>query len=195
VVGVSTNDTATLTNVCAYRTGELCKTYLPGTETASTAGANGTPEGVDANCTYLASDSHGLVDHVTSGLQTDVLCSGPNSAKDGMMNATACLTGFETCLKGCAPGLYGFKQLNCSGGKYVASGIGCELPSDSATAAHLNSANAANSSTKVTNNTACTTQWAWGNDGAGKYCVCVAKPGYYQTSSGWWVWDCQTQWW
>jgi hypothetical protein len=25
--------------------------------------------------------------------------------------------------------------------------------------------------------------------------MCVMKPGYYQASSGWYVWDCQSQWW
>jgi len=55
---------------------------------------------------------------------------------------------------------------------------------------------AASATTTVTNNTTCTSQWSWATDGAGKYCVCVLKPGYYQAStSSWWVWDCQSQWW
>ena len=47
----------------------------------------------------------------------------------------------------------------------------------------------------VTGNSTCTSQWAWATDGSGKYCVCVTKPGYYQESTGWCVWDCQSQWW
>ncbi len=196
VVGVSTNDRATVSNVCAWRTGEICKTYQPGSDNESTAGANATPEGPSSACSYKASDSHALVDRVVAGrLQTDVLCPGPNAAKDGMSNATNCVSGFETCDKGCAPGLYGFKQINCSGGKYASSGTGCILPSDPTIASHLAASNAAGATMTVTNNTACTSQWAWGTDGAGKYCVCVAKPGYYQTSNSWYVWDCQTQWW
>jgi hypothetical protein len=199
VVGVSTNDKATLTNICAYRTGELCKTYQPGSDNETTVGANQTPEGPSSACTYKATDTHALVDRVTAGvLRTDVLCTGPNSAKDGSTNATNCVTGFETCVKGCAPGQYGFKQINCSAGKYMSSGLGCTMPSDATIAGYLSSSHAASATQMVGPNTACTTQWAWGtaNDGSGKYCVCVLKPGQYQESTtSWFVWDCQSQWW
>ena len=194
VAGVSTNDKATLSNICAYRSGTLCKTYEPGSETESTAGSNGTPEGPSSSCTYKGTDSHALVNDVTGSFQSDVLCPGPNSVKVGSTNATACVAGFETCLKGCAPGSYGFRQVNCPAGSYASDGA-CALPTDPTIAAHLGSANAASATTTVTGNAACTTQWAWANDGAGKFCVCVYKPGYYQQSSGWFVWDCQSQWW
>ena len=76
---------------------------------------------------YTGADTHALVDHVTAGsATTDVLCTGPNSAKTGS-TATACVSGFDTCLKGCAPGSYGFKQLTCSAGKYSDPGS-CVLP-------------------------------------------------------------------
>jgi hypothetical protein len=197
VVGVSTNDKATLSNICAYRTPVLCHTYDPGTDNDAATGANNTGEGPSSACTYKPADSHGLVDHVTAGtLHTDVLCPGPNSVKDSTSNFTACVTGFETCIRGCAPGGYGFKQSNCSGGNYVASGTGCVMPTDATIAGNLSSSHAASATTTVSNNAVCSTQWAWATDGNGKYCVCVYKPGYYQASSSTWtVWDCQSQWW
>src|SRR5262249_43855068 len=138
VVGVSTNDKATLSNICAYRTSVLCKTYQPGSETETTAGANMTPEGPSSACNYKPTDTHGLVDKVTAGqLRTDRLCTGPNSAKDGSTNNTACVTGFENCLRGCAPGSYGFKQLVCNAGRYGSSGLGCVMSSDATIAANL----------------------------------------------------------
>ncbi|HEY4012388.1 MAG TPA: pectate lyase [Polyangiaceae bacterium] len=195
VAGVSTNDHVTLSNICTYQSGQICKTYQPGSETESTAGANGTPEGPDANCTYVGSDSHGLISDVTGGFQSDVLCPGPNSVKVGSTNATACVASFETCLKGCAPGSYGFRQVNCPAGSYASDGP-CALPADPTIAAHLGAANAPSAAAMtVTSNDPCTTEWQWANDGAGKFCVCVMKPGYYQASSGWFVWDCQSQWW
>ena len=79
---------------------------------------------------------------MTAGaLRTDVLCTGPNSAKDGS-TATACVTGFDTCVKGCAPGSYGFKQVNCSGGMY-ATRRRLRMSSDATIAANLTSTNAA----------------------------------------------------
>jgi hypothetical protein len=199
VIGVSTNDRATLSNICAYRTGGLCKAYQPGSETESTIGANGTSEGPSAACTYTGAQSHALIDRVPAGrLATEVLCTGSNSAKDGMTNNTACVTGFETCVKGCAPGLYGFKQINCVSGRYAASGTGCVMASDATVAARLAGTNATNVTATATNNETCTSQWAWARDtdGSGQYCVCVPKPGYYQESNtSWFVWDCQTQWW
>ncbi|MES1164812.1 MAG: pectate lyase [Verrucomicrobiota bacterium] len=196
VAGISTNDHATLSNICAYRTPSLCRTYKPGSETETTTGANGTNEGPDANCSYTGSDTHGLLNDVGSGAAgTDVLCPGPNSIKTGS-TATACVSGFASCLKTCAPGGYGFKAVTCdaASGNYASNGP-CLLPSDAATAAHFASTNASSATMTVTNNAACTSQWAWATDGAGKYCMCVYKPGYYQASSGWFVWDCQSQWW
>jgi len=204
IAGVSTNDHATLSNICTYRVSTICHNYQPGSDTDATTGANGTGEGPSANCTYKPSDTHGLVDHVKAGvLTTDVICTGRNSAKDGSTNNTACVTGFENCLNGCAPGQYGFKQLSCSAGKYAASGSGCVMSSDATVASNLNGTlHSASATATETNNNNCTSQWAWGTDGSGKYCVCVFKPGYYQASSmnstspsSWWVWDCQSQWW
>jgi hypothetical protein len=194
IAGVSTNDHVTLSNICAYRTPSLCRTYKPGSETETTTGANGTNEGPDPNCTYTGSDTHALLSEVSGGVQTDVLCPGPNSVKTGS-TATACVSGFSSCLKGCAPGGYGFKQVTCNGSAYAGAG-GCNLPSDPAIAAHFAGSNASGATATVTNNTTCSSLWAWATDGAGKYCMCVYKPGYYQQSStAWTVWDCQSQWW
>ena len=196
IAGVSTNDKATLSNICAYRVSTLCHTYQPGTDTDATTGANGTGEGPSPSCSYKGTDTHALVDHVSGKLTTDVLCTGQNSAKDGTTNSTACVTGFESCVKGCAPGQYGFKQSSCVSGMYAPSGSGCVMSSDTTIASDLASSHAASATTTVTTNTTCTSQWAWASDGNGKYCVCVYKPGYYQASStSWMVWDCQSQWW
>ncbi len=139
-------------------------------------------------------------------LTTDVLCTGSNSAKTGR-SATACVSGFETCLKVCAPGMYGFKQLSCSGGNYTGPETGgCALvtaAADSAAATNLAGSRAATASSSVTKNNSCTTQWALGKDSskAENTCECVMKPGYYGQSSGyappvsWMAWDCQAQWW
>jgi len=105
VAGVSENDHVTLSNICGFRTPVLCNTYQVGGNTDSTKGANGTGEGPSPNCSYKPSDSHALVDHVGGAtLTTDVLCTGSNSAKSGS-TATSCVTGFENCLKVCAPGM------------------------------------------------------------------------------------------
>jgi len=195
VLGVSSNDKATLTNICAYRTPQVCHVYQPGSDADATVGANGVGEGPSANCVYTAAQTHALVDHVNGALTTDVLCTGPNSAKTGS-TATNCVTGFDTCLKGCAPGSYGFKQLTCTAGKYADSGnAACVPPADATAASKLASTNSSMATSTVTGNAMCSTQWAWGKDSDGKFCVCVMKPGYYQESSGWYVWDCQTQWW
>ncbi|HVV53115.1 MAG TPA: pectate lyase, partial [Polyangia bacterium] len=194
IAGVSTNDHATLSNICAYRTPSLCRTYKPGSETETTTGANGTNEGPDANCSYAGTDTHALLSDVTGSFQTDVLCPGSNSVKTGS-TATACVSGFESCLKGCAPGSYGFKPVTCNAGTYADTGV-CDLPSDPSIAAHFAGSNAASATMTVTSNDTCTTEWAWATDGSGKYCMCVYKPGYYQQSStSWMVWDCQSQWW
>ena len=207
VAGVSENDQVTLSNICAFRTPTLCNTYQVNSDTDSTKGANGTGEGPSPNCTYKASDSHALVDRVGGAtLSTDVLCPGSNSAKSGS-TATACIAGFETCLKVCAPGMYGFKQLNCSGTTYTSPASGnCAVVTsaeDSAAAAALASSNSSKATSSVTKNTSCSTEWAWGTDSSttGNYCVCAEKPGYYQKSTGsaqpatWIVWDCQSPWW
>jgi hypothetical protein len=207
VAGASENDQVTLSNICTFRTPALCNTYKVNSDTDSTKGANGTGEGPGPNCTYKPSDTHALVDRVGGAtLTTDVLCTGSNSAKSGS-TATSCVTGFETCLKGCAPGSYGFQQLSCSGGTYSAPATGgCALvtaAADSAAATNLAGSRAASASTSVTKNNSCTTQWALGIDDSKSTntCACVEKSGYYQQSSGyaqpvsWMVWDCQGQWW
>jgi hypothetical protein len=195
VIGVSSNDKATLKNICTYRTPQICHVYQPGSDNDAPVGANGVGEGPSANCVYTGADTHALVDHVTGSATTDVLCTGPNSAKTGS-TATNCVTGFDTCLKGCAPGSYGFKQLTCSGGKYADPGSSsCLMPADATAASKLASTNSSMATSTVTGNGACTSQWAWGKDSDSKFCVCVMKPGYYQASSGWYVWDCQSQWW
>ena len=209
VVGVNTTDTATLSNICTFRTSTICNTYVSTatTETDATTGANGTSEGPSPSCKYTAADTHALVDHVGGPtLTTDVVCAGPNSSKSGS-TATACVTGFETCLKNCAPGMYGLQQLSCSGGKYTSAATGgCALvtaAADSAAATNLAGTRAATATTSVTKNNSCTTEWALGKDSATatNTCECVEKPGYYQQSTGsaqpvsWMVWDCQSQWW
>lgn len=195
VAGVSTNDKATLSNICAYRTGTICVTYKPGSDTKANNGANGTAEGPNANCVYEASDTHALVDRVSGAFSTDVLCTGTNSAKTGS-TATACVPGFNDCLKPCTPGGYGFKQLGCSGNTYSES-VACALPTDGDVRSHLAGDNSANATSTVSKNAPCTTQWAWAKDSSddADYCVCVTKPGYYNASSGWFVWDCQSVWW
>jgi pectate lyase len=207
VAGVSENDQVTLSNICAFRTPTLCNTYQVNSDTDSTKGANGTGEGPSPSCSYQASDSHALVDRVAGApLATDVLCPGSNSAKSGS-TATACIAGFDACLKVCAPGMYGFKQLTCSAGSYTSPATGgCALVTateDSAAAAALASSNSSKASSSVAKNTSCSTEWAWGTDSSttGNYCVCAEKPGYYQKSTGsaqpatWMVWDCQSPWW
>ena len=162
VAGVSTNDHVTLSNICSYQSGQICKTYLPGSETESTAGSNATPEGPDANCAYAGTDAHALISDVAGSFQSDVLCPGPNSVKVGSTNATACVSTFETCLGGCAPGSYGFRQVNCPAGSYASDGP-CALPSDPTIAAHLGSANAPSAAAMtVTSNDPCTTRVAMG---------------------------------
>ena len=207
VAGVSENDQVTLSNICTFRTPVLCNAYKVNSDTDSTKGANGTGEGPGPNCSYKAADTHALVDQVGGAtLTTDVLCTGSNSAKSGS-TATSCVSGFETCLKVCAPGMYGFLQLSCSGGTYTAPATGgCAVvtaAADSAAATNLAGSRAATATTSVTKNNSCTTQWALGLDSSKSTntCECVEKPGYYQQSSGyaqpvsWMVWDCQSQWW
>ena len=152
VIGVSSNDKATLKNICAYRTPQVCHVYQPGSDTDATVGANGVGEGPSANCVYTGADTHALVDHVTGSVTTDVLCTGPNSAKTGS-TATSCVSGFDTCLKGCAPGSYGFKQLTCSGGKYSDPGsASCLMPTDATAASKLASTNSSMATSTVTGN-------------------------------------------
>ena len=193
LIGVSTNDTATLTNICAYRTPSLCHAYQPGTDVDATVGANATGEGPSANCVYTGADAHALVNRVSGSLTTDVMCPGPNSIKTGS-TATACVTGFNSCVKGCAPGSYGFKQVSCTAGLYADAGTGaCTPPADPIAAAGLASTKSTMATTTVTGNGPCTTEWAWAKDSSARFCACVMKPGYYQASTGWFVWDCQTR--
>ena len=201
VAGVSENDQATLSNICAFRTPTLCNTYQVNSDNDSTKGANGTGEGPSPNCSYTASDTHALVDRVAGAtLSTDVLCPGSNSAKSGS-TATACIAGFDTCLKVCAPGMYGVKQLTCAAGKYSSPATGgCALVTsaeDSAAATALASSNSSTATSNVTKNSECAgKEWSWGKDSsnAANYCVCARKPGYYGVAS-WLVWDCQSPWW
>jgi hypothetical protein len=207
IVGISTNDKATLSNICTFRSPTLCNVYEVNSDDDSTVGANGTGEGPSANCSYKPSDSHALVDRVAGAtLATDVMCPGPNSIKSGD-SATKCVSGFDACLKTCAPGMYGFKQMTCSGGSYTSMDTGgCAVvttATDSAAAAGLASSKSSGATSNVTKNNSCSTQWSWGKDSSNSanYCVCVEKPGYYQKGSGsaqpasWMVWDCQAQWW
>ena len=201
LAGVSENDQVTLSNICAFRTATLCNTYQVNSDTDSTKGANGTGEGPSPNCTYQSSTTHALVDRVGGAtLSTDVLCPGANSAKSGS-TATACISGFDTCLKVCAPGMYGFKQLTCSGATYTSPATGnCAVVTpaeDSAAAAALASSNSSKATSNVTKNSECSgKQWSWGKDSSNSanYCVCTQKPGYYAVTS-WLVWDCQSPWW
>jgi hypothetical protein len=194
LAGISTNDTATFSNICTYRTGAICTTYDPGSEDKATNGQNGTNEGPSENCDFGPADVHALVNLTSGSYASEVLCPGPNSAKSGS-TATACIEDFETCLKPCTPGGYGFKQLSCSGGEYAESA--CGMPADAAVAGELAGTNSAGVTDFVEKNSACTTEWEWARDESSTttFCVCVSKPGYYQESSGWFVWDCQTQWW
>jgi hypothetical protein len=194
LAGISTNDTATFTNICTYRTGAICTTYEPGSEDKATNGQNGTNEGPSENCDFGPGDVHALVNLTSGSYSTEVLCPGPNSAKSGS-TATACIENFDSCLKPCTPGGYGFKQLSCSGGEYAEGA--CGMPADSTVAGHLAGTNSSGVTNFVEKNSACSTEWQWARDESSTttFCVCVSKPGYYQESSGWFVWDCQTQWW
>ena len=74
IAGVSTNDSATLANICAYRTPSVCRTYMPGSDIQTTLGANGTDEGPTPNCKYSPADTHALVDQVT-GSSKQTFCA------------------------------------------------------------------------------------------------------------------------
>jgi len=207
VAGVSEDDKVTLKNICTFRTPSLCHTYKVGGNDDSTLSANKTAEGPGPSCSYTAADAHALVSKVGgTTLTTEVACPGSNAVKSGT-SATACITGFESCLGVCSPGMYGFKQFSCSGGLYTsAASAGCAMvtaAADSAAAAGLAGTKASTATASVTKNDACSTQWAWAKDSASttNYCACVEKPGYYQETTGspqpatWIVWDCQAQWW
>jgi hypothetical protein len=198
IAGASTSDTVTLKNICAYRTAAVCTTYAPGTSTEATNGANGTNDGPSANCIFTAADVHALVNRVTGvSFTTDALCGGPNGYKTGSSSATACVTGFDKCLKMCMPGGYGFKELTCSGGLYTeGTGVVCAMPTDSTAATNLAGTRVGTATNTVTKNANCSTEWATGVDSSNtaNYCVCVKKPGYYSFSN-WLAWDCQSRWW
>jgi hypothetical protein len=194
VAGASTSDTVTLKNICTYRTPAVCNIYEPGSDTKATTGVNSTNDGPNANCKFTAADVHALVDRVTGTFTTEALCGGLNGYKGGSM-ATSCVSGFDTCLKMCMPGGYGFKQLTCTGGLY-AEGTTCAMPTDSTAATNLAGTRVSAASSTVTKNDNCSTQWALGLDSSNtaNYCVCVKKPGYYSFDN-WLAWDCQSKWW
>ena len=195
IAGASTNDTVTLRNICAYRTAAVCTLYEPGSDTKANIGVNGANEGPNANCNFSSSDVHALIDQTTGvAFDTEVLCGGPNAFKSGS-TATACVSGFNQCLKMCMPGGYGFKQLTCTDGMYAET-TGCAMPADPTAATNLDGSRVSGASNTVTKNDNCSTHWAIGLDSSNvaKHCVCVEKPGYFDHDN-WLAWDCQDPWW
>lgn len=198
VAGVSENDTVTLSNICVHRTFSICTIYQPGSSDESTQGANGSEEGPNANCVFSGSDTHALLSRVTGvSFSTESACGGPNAYKSGD-TATACVDGFDSCLKPCAPGGYGFKQISCAdNGRYEeGDGLICAMPTDSTAAAMLDQARVMGATNMVNKNDNCSNEWDIGIDSSNnaKYCVCVHKPGYYDFDN-WLAWDCQDRWW
>ena len=108
------------------------------------------------------------------------------------ITATACVTGFESCLKACAPGSYGFKQAVSTAGKYTEVGA-CGLPTD-ATIAAICLHQRGRGTTTVTNNTPAP-QSGPGRTTAPENTVCATEAGVLPGVIGWFVWDCQNQWW
>jgi hypothetical protein len=198
VAGVSENDTVTLRNICVHRTFSICSIYEPGSSDESTTGVNGSEEGPNSNCVFLASDTHALLSRV-SGIPftTESVCGGPNGYKSGS-TATSCVSGFDKCLKACMPGGYGFKEITCTNGRYAeGTGVICAMPTDSTANMNLDPARVMSGATAmVDNNDECSTQWALGIERSNNanYCVCVHKPGYY-SNPNWLAWDCQRRWW
>jgi hypothetical protein len=198
VAGVSENDTVTLKNICVHRTFSICSMYEPGTSTESTKGVSGSNEGPSANCKFTAADTHALLSKVTGvPFTTEAVCGGPNGYKSGS-TATDCVTGFDKCLKACAPGGYGFKEITCKSGRY-SEGTGpiCALPTEPTAAQNLAPARVmAGASAMVSNNGECSTEWSLGIESSNNanFCVCVRKPGYYKHDN-WLSWDCQRRWW
>ncbi len=195
IAGVSTDDSVALQNICAYRTAAVCTTYEPGSDSKATNGVNGSNDGPSSNCNFSGSDVHALIDSTQGeAFSTETLCGGPNGFKSGD-TATACVSGFDKCLKMCAPGGYGFKELTCTDGLYDET-TGCALPVDPTAASMLAGSRVGTASSTVTKNDNCSTEWDIGLDSSNtsKFCVCVEKPGYYSFDN-WLAWDCQTQWW
>lgn len=196
VAGASTADTVTLKNICTHRTAAICTLYQPGSESkATSAGVNSTNDGPGSACKFTGADTHALLSRVTGvSFSTDAVCGGPNGYKSGD-TATACVSGYDKCLKMCLPGGYGFKELSCTNGKYAET-TGCAMPTDSTAATNLAGTRVGGASSTVTKNNNCTTEWAIGVDSSNSanYCVCVKKPGYYSFTN-WLAWDCQAKWW
>jgi hypothetical protein len=127
---------------------------------------------------------------------TQSVCGGPNGYKSGS-TATSCVSGFNSCLKSCMPGGYGFKQINCTNNRYAeGTGVICAMPTDTTAAMNLAPSRVMAATTNVEDNAECSTQWAIGREASNNnnYCVCVYKPGYY-SNSNWLAWDCQPRWW
>ena len=198
VAGVSENDTVTLKNICVHRTFSICSMYEPGTSDESTKGVSGSNEGPSANCKFTGSDTHALLSKVSGvPFTTEAVCGGPNGYKSGS-TATNCVAGFDKCLKACAPGGYGFKEITCKDGRY-SEGTGpiCALPTEATAAQNLAPARVMSGATAmVSNNGECSTEWGLGIESSNNanYCVCVRKPGYYKHDN-WLSWDCQRRWW
>jgi hypothetical protein len=197
VAGVSTNDTVTLRNICVHRTFSICSIYEPGSSDEVTSGVNGSNEGPNANCVFTAADTHALLSKV-SGIPftTQTVCGGPNGYKSGS-TATSCVSGFDKCLKACAPGGYGFKEITCTNNRYAeGTGAICAMPTDPTAAMNLAQSRVMGATQEVDNNDACSTQWAIGIEASNNanFCVCVHKPGYY-SNPDWLSWDCQRRWW
>jgi hypothetical protein len=197
VAGVSTNDTVTLTNICVHRTFSICSIYEPGSSDETTSGVNGSNEGPNSNCRFTADDTHALLSRVTGiPFTTESVCGGPNAYKSGS-TATTCVDSFDKCLKACAPGGYGFKEITCQDGRYFEEeGPICAIPTDPVAAENLAQDRVMAATNMVSKNDECSTEWAIGIDSSNnaQYCVCVKKPGYYD-SSNWLSWDCQRRWW
>jgi hypothetical protein len=197
VAGVSTNDTVTLRNICVYRTASICSIYEPGNSDEANVGVNSSNEGPSTNCNFGANDTHALLSRVTGiPFTTERVCGGPNGYKSGS-TATACVTGFDKCLKTCMPGGYGFKEITCTNNRYAeGTGVICAMPTDSVAAQNLAPSRVMAATQEVANNASCSTEWAMGIDESNnaEYCLCVKKPGYY-SSSTWLSWDCQRRWW
>jgi len=197
IVGVNSarGDKATLTNICTYRTPTICQRFTNASTSGSeTKDSSDTPD--TTACNYKLSETHALLSEVSGSFTSDAICP-PQSVKTGT-SATACIAGIDSCLKMCAPGGNGFKQIDCVGGKYAENANGCGVSTDPTVVAKLAGTNASSATTKVNNNGSCSAAWAWAQDGSttGQYCVCVYKAGQYQVSdTNWTVWDCQPQWW
>jgi hypothetical protein len=124
------------------------------------------------------------------------VCGGPNGYKSGS-TATACVSGFDKCLKACMPGGYGFKEITCTNNRYAeGTGAICAYPTDSVAAQNLAQSRVMGATAQVDNNGECSTEWgiAIESSNNANYCVCVKKPGYY-SHSNWLSWDCQRRWW